>query len=82
MVKSLAPLGPSSPDCPSIDLPKKQQQQQQQTMAQNLAFGRSGGSSSWADDDDADFPPMPVAPKLPACVGFEEEEERGRRRGD
>lgn len=38
-------------------------------MAQNLAFGRSGGSSSWADDDDADFPPMPVAPKLPACVG-------------
>ncbi|KAG6611345.1 rna recognition motif domain containing protein [Phytophthora cinnamomi] len=32
-------------------------------MAQNLSFAR-GGTSSWADDDDADFQPLPVAPKI------------------
>ncbi|KAE9038706.1 hypothetical protein PR001_g5411 [Phytophthora rubi] len=32
-------------------------------MAQNLGFAR-GGTSSWADDDDADFQPLPVAPKI------------------
>ncbi|KAG7391881.1 Eukaryotic translation initiation factor 4B [Phytophthora pseudosyringae] len=32
-------------------------------MAQNLGFAR-GGTSSWADDDDVDFQPLPVAPKV------------------
>ncbi|RLN32524.1 hypothetical protein BBJ28_00025535 [Nothophytophthora sp. Chile5] len=36
-------------------------------MAQNLAFAR-GGTSSWADDDDADFQPLPAAPKLAQYV--------------
>lgn len=31
-------------------------------MAQNLSFAR-GGTSSWADDDDVDFQPLPVAPR-------------------
>ncbi|KAG1699563.1 hypothetical protein DVH05_012974 [Phytophthora capsici] len=33
-------------------------------MAQNLGFAR-GGTSSWADDDDVDFQPLPTAPKIP-----------------
>ncbi|CAI5712669.1 unnamed protein product [Peronospora destructor] len=32
-------------------------------MAQNLGFAR-GGTSSWADDDEADLPPLPVAHKI------------------
>ncbi|KAG6977428.1 hypothetical protein JG688_00000355 [Phytophthora aleatoria] len=32
-------------------------------MAKNLGFAR-GGTSSWADDDDVDFQPLPVAPKI------------------
>ncbi|UIZ22682.1 hypothetical protein KXD40_003990 [Peronospora effusa] len=32
-------------------------------MAQNLGFARSG-TSSWADDDDTDLPPLPVVPKI------------------
>ncbi|KAL3661444.1 hypothetical protein V7S43_013647 [Phytophthora oleae] len=33
-------------------------------MAQNLGFAR-GGTSSWADDDDVDFQPLPTVPKIP-----------------
>ena len=34
-------------------------------MALNVGFTR-GGTSSWADDDDADFQPLPVPAKIPA----------------
>jgi hypothetical protein len=36
-------------------------------MASNLGFAR-GGTSSWADDDDVDLQPLPVAPKIAQCV--------------
>ncbi|RLN63032.1 hypothetical protein BBJ29_007864 [Phytophthora kernoviae] len=32
-------------------------------MAQNMSFAR-GGTSSWADDDDIDFQPLSIAPKM------------------
>ncbi|KUF95354.1 Cyclin-dependent kinase 2 [Phytophthora nicotianae] len=51
-------------------------------MAKNLGFAR-GGTSSWADDDDVDFQPLPATPRSLPPRGYNDryDDRRGGRRG-